>query len=84
MRAVWWVWAIAALLAAAYAVPYTVLTGVEQWAGSFLFWTAFGIAVWAVLIAAVGRWNTRDGVLDDGACDAGPRDEGAEAGEVPR
>lgn len=58
MRSAWWIWALIVLLGLGYALPYTALAGVERWSGGFLFWTLFGIAVWAVLVAAVSRWNT--------------------------
>ena len=57
MQMPWWIWLLAALLLVGYAVPYTLLAGVEAWTGSLLFWTLFGVAVWAILIAAVSRWR---------------------------
>lgn len=61
MRIAWWIWLLALLLVAGYAVPYTLLAGIESWQGSLLFWTLFGLAVWAVLVAAVARWNVSGG-----------------------
>ena len=61
MRIAWWIWLLALLLVAGYAVPYTLLVGIESWQGSLLFWTLFGLAVWAVLVAAVARWNVSGG-----------------------
>lgn len=57
MRTSWWIWAIAALLVLGYALPYTLFAGVERWTGAFLFWTLFGVGVWAVLVIAVQRWR---------------------------
>lgn len=57
MRIPWWIWLLAVLLVAGYALPYTLLAGVEAWQGGLLFWTLFGVAVWAILVAAVARWN---------------------------
>lgn len=61
MRMPWWIWALAVLLAAGYALPYTLFAGVEAWTGSLLFWIVFGVAVWAVLVAAVSRWDVDGG-----------------------
>ena len=41
-RGIWLVWGVVALC---YVVPYTLLSGVAQWYGSFLFWTLAGLAV---------------------------------------
>ena len=52
-----WAVAIVLLVAAGYAVPYLLLSGVEAWTGAFLFWLAFGALVWLVLVRTVARWN---------------------------
>jgi len=76
MRTTWWIWALIALLGLGYALPYTLLAGVERWTGTFLFWTLFGVAVWAVLVAAVSRWNDDVPPLTpDGAARTGPGGE---------
>jgi len=59
MKLAWWIWGLIALLVVGYGVPYTVLAGAERWSAGFLFWTLFGIAVWALLIVATGQWNVR-------------------------
>lgn len=42
----WWLVPIAAIVLLCYIVPYTVLTDVDHWYGSFLFWTvATGIVI---------------------------------------
>lgn len=50
-----WLAVVAVLIVAAFIVPYTVLTDVDAWYGSFLFWvvvTGLVIAVNAVVSAA--------------------------------
>ena len=50
-----WLVVIAVLIAAAFVVPFTLLTDVDAWYGSFLFWvllTALVIAVNAIVSAA--------------------------------
>ncbi len=56
-RGVFWAGAALFLVLLAYLVPYTVLSGVDAWYGSFLFWAAFGLA--AILVNAVitGSWK---------------------------
>ncbi|KAA0010019.1 hypothetical protein F0A17_19235 [Billgrantia pellis] len=44
-KGIWLVWALVVLC---YAVPYTLLTDVARWYGSFLFWTLAGLAVIAL------------------------------------
>ncbi|MBL7249803.1 hypothetical protein ACLD02_16975 [Alloalcanivorax sp. C16-2] len=40
-----WIWLIWAVVVLCYVVPYTVLSDVHAWYGSFLFWTLAGVAV---------------------------------------
>ncbi len=50
-----WLIVVAVLILAAFVVPYTVLSDVDAWYGSFLFWivvTALVIGVNAVVSAA--------------------------------
>lgn len=50
-----WLVAVAVLIVAAFVVPYTLLSDVDAWYGSFLFWvllTALVIAVNAIVSAA--------------------------------
>jgi len=51
-RGIVWAGVVFVLVVLAYLVPYTLLSGVDRWYGSFLFWTAFGLtaieAIWAV------------------------------------
>lgn len=39
---IWWVWLLVLL---SYIVPYTLLSDVQAWYGSFLFWTIVGLLV---------------------------------------
>ncbi|MGB3682821.1 MAG: hypothetical protein WA990_10095 [Rubrobacteraceae bacterium] len=41
----------------AYGVPYTVLSGVDAWYGSFLFWALFGLAAILVNIGITSSWK---------------------------
>ncbi|MDO6788270.1 hypothetical protein Q4589_11775 [Cobetia marina] len=43
-----WIWLIWALILLCYAVPYTLLSDVGAWYGSFLFWLVAGLVVIAV------------------------------------
>ncbi|MEW6637590.1 MAG: hypothetical protein AB1425_12360 [Actinomycetota bacterium] len=52
-----WAGVVLVLVALAYAVPYTLLSGVDAWYGSFLFWTAFGLATVAAIWAMTRRWR---------------------------
>lgn len=52
-----WALAIALVLAIGYTVPYLLLSGNESWSGTFLFWLAFGAAIWAILVRRIARWN---------------------------
>jgi hypothetical protein len=49
---------MAALVGLAYLAPYTVLSGVDAWYGSFLFWAVFGLA--AIVTIAAMTWSWRD------------------------
>jgi hypothetical protein len=53
-----WAGAMAALVGLAYLAPYTVLSGVDAWYGSFLFWAVFGLA--AIGTIAAMTWSWRD------------------------
>lgn len=43
-----WIWGIWSLVLLSYLIPYTLLTRVQAWYGSFLFWTLVGLAVIAL------------------------------------
>jgi hypothetical protein len=40
-----WIWFVWLLVLLSYAVPYGVLSDVQTWYGSFLFWTLIGALV---------------------------------------
>lgn len=40
-----WIWLVWAVVLLSYVIPYTLLTGVQAWYGSFLFWSLAGLAV---------------------------------------
>ncbi len=45
MKASRWIWFVWLLVLLCYVVPYTVLTNVQAWYGSFLFWAVMGALV---------------------------------------
>ncbi|MDX5502941.1 hypothetical protein [Billgrantia antri] len=51
-KGIWLVWGVVALC---YLVPYTLLSDVTRWYGSFLFWALAGLAV-----IALNAFITRD------------------------
>lgn len=52
-----WAAVMALLVLLAYVVPYTVLSGVDHWYGSFLFWTVFGLVAIAAIWAVTASWR---------------------------
>lgn len=40
-----WIWLVWAIVLLSYLVPYTLLSGVALWYGSFLFWAIAGLGV---------------------------------------
>ena len=45
------------LVVLAFAVPYTVLSGVDAWYGSFLFWAVFGFLAIVVIAGMTFGWR---------------------------
>ena len=43
-----WIWLVWAAVLLSYLVPYTLLSGVALWYGSFLFWMLAGLAIIAL------------------------------------
>ncbi|NVF15258.1 hypothetical protein [Vreelandella maris] len=43
-----WIWLVWAVVLLSYLVPYTLLSGVAFWYGSFLFWMLAGLAIIAL------------------------------------
>jgi cyanate permease len=56
-RGVFWAVVMLVLVALAFVVPYTLLSGVDAWYGSFLFWTLFGAAAIAVNAIVTASWR---------------------------
>lgn len=52
-----WAGVVLVLVMLAYLVPYTLLSGVDRWYGSFLFWTAFGLAAIAAIWMMTRSWR---------------------------
>ncbi len=52
-----WAGVVLVLVMLAYLVPYTLLSGVDRWYGSFLFWTAFGLATIAAIWMMTRSWR---------------------------
>ena len=48
---------IAVLIALAVIVPYTLLRGIENFAGAFLFWTVFGVLAIAFILKILWQWR---------------------------
>jgi hypothetical protein len=52
-----WAGVMLTLVASAFVVPYTLLSGVDAWYGSFLFWTIFALISIGVNALIVRRWR---------------------------
>lgn len=52
-----WAGVVSVLVILAYALPYTLLSGVDRWYGSFLLWVAFGLATIVVIWAMTRSWR---------------------------
>jgi hypothetical protein len=52
-----WTGVVFVLVVLAYVVPYTLLSWIDRWYGSFLFWTAFGLAAIAAIWAMTRSWR---------------------------
>ncbi|GAA0593491.1 hypothetical protein GCM10009001_07070 [Virgibacillus siamensis] len=48
---------IAVLIILAYLLPYTILSGVEAWYGSFLLWGIIGILIILANIMVTKDWG---------------------------
>ena len=56
-RGKFWAGVMILLVGLAYLVPYGVLSGVDAWYGSFLFWVVFGLAAIAAITAMTWSWK---------------------------
>lgn len=48
---------IASLILIAFVVPYTLLSNVEKWYGSFLFWTVLTVIVIGINYLLIKDWG---------------------------
>lgn len=53
----WWLVPVAVLVVLSYLVPYTVLSDVDRWYGSFLFWSLATAAVIAINAVIALKWR---------------------------
>ena len=56
-RGIFWIGLTLLLVVLGYVVPYTVLSGVDAWYGSFLFWAVFGLAAILMNAAITSSWR---------------------------
>lgn len=52
-----WMAAVWILLVSAYVVPYTILSDVDAWYGSFLFWLVFALATFSINASIARNWR---------------------------
>lgn len=52
-----WITAVFVLLVSAYAVPYTILSDVDAWYGSFLFWLVLALAAFSINASIARKWR---------------------------
>lgn len=52
-----WMLLIAGIILLAYVIPYTVLSQVTAWYGSFLFWCLIGLAAIIVNVFITRDWG---------------------------
>ncbi|WP_340162380.1 hypothetical protein [Vreelandella songnenensis] len=55
-----WIWAVWCVVLLSCLVPYTLLTNVAAWYGSFLFWACAGVAVIALNIFITRDFEDHD------------------------
>jgi len=56
-RKSWWLVAILVAVLSAFIIPYTVLSGVDSWYGSFLFWMLITAVVIAINGVVSSQWR---------------------------
>lgn len=56
-RGIFWAGLTLLVVVMAYVVPYTVLSEVDAWYGSFLFWSGFGLVAILVNAAITSSWK---------------------------
>ena len=52
-----WAGVVLVLVLLAYLVPYTLLSRLDAWYGSFLYWMVFGLAAIAAIWAMTRSWR---------------------------
>lgn len=58
MRSPGRVWALVllVLVLSAFVVPFTLLSGVQAWYGSWLYWSAFALVVMGLIVYLTRDW----------------------------
>lgn len=56
-REIRWALFLIALVLSAYIVPYTVLNDVNEWYGSFLYWSLFAIVIIISNVLITKKWS---------------------------
>ena len=57
-RELFWAIICIVLILLAYIIPYTVLTDVAKWYGSFLLWVVLGLVIIVVNIIITEDWRS--------------------------
>ena len=57
-RELFWAIICIVLILLAYMIPYTVLTDVAKWYGSFLLWVTLGLVIIVVNIIITKDWRS--------------------------
>ena len=57
-RELFWAIICIVLILLAYMIPYTVLTNVAKWYGSFLLWVVLGLVIIVVNIIITKDWRS--------------------------
>lgn len=57
-RELFWAIICIVLILLAYIIPYTVLTDVAKWYGSFLLWVVLGLVIIVVNIIITKDWRS--------------------------
>lgn len=57
-RELFWGFISIVVILSAYLIPYTVLTGVERWYGSFLLWILVGVVVIIINLFITRNWRS--------------------------
>lgn len=55
-----WIWTVWTVVLLSCLVPYTLLTNVAAWYGSFLFWTCAGLVVIALNVFITKDFEEHD------------------------